>query len=59
MLVFLWAIAICYTQVYVGVHYPLDVVAGGLTGCIIGMMMAYIFRKQIGLITFDNQPGKE
>jgi len=59
MLVFLWAIAICYTQVYVGVHYPLDVVAGGLIGCVIGMMMAYVFRKQIGLITFDNQAGMQ
>ena len=54
-LIFIWAVAICYTQVYVGVHYPIDVIAGGLMGCILGIMMAYVFTKQIGLITFGNQ----
>jgi membrane-associated phospholipid phosphatase len=53
--IFVWPLVICYTQVYVGVHYPLDVLAGGITGCIIGIMMAYIFTKQIGLINFGNQ----
>jgi len=54
-MIFVWAVAICYTQVYVGVHYPFDVMAGGLIGCILGIMMAYVFTKQIGLITFGNQ----
>jgi len=30
---FIWAALIAYAQVYVGVHYPLDVFAGGLLGC--------------------------
>jgi membrane-associated phospholipid phosphatase len=54
-LIFTWAAVISYTQVYVGVHFPFDVVAGGICGCILGTMMAYVFRKQIGLITFGNQ----
>jgi len=54
-LVFTWAFAISYTQVYVGVHFPIDVIAGGICGCILGTMMAYVFKKQIGLITFGNQ----
>jgi undecaprenyl-diphosphatase len=54
-LMFSWAVVICYTQVYVGVHYPIDVIAGGMMGCILGIMMAYVFTKQIGLITFGNQ----
>lgn len=32
----IWATAICYAQVYVGVHYPLDVLCGGILGAIIG-----------------------
>ena len=32
----LWAFSIAYAQVYVGVHYPLDVFFGGLTGGLIG-----------------------
>jgi len=31
-----WAATIAYAQVYVGVHYPLDVLAGGLLGWVIG-----------------------
>jgi len=52
-MVFLWAFSIIYTQVYVGVHYPLDVVCGALLGCIIGAFMAYMYSRQIGLIIFD------
>lgn len=33
---FVWALTICYAQVYVGVHYPLDVAGGALLGTIIG-----------------------
>jgi membrane-associated phospholipid phosphatase len=31
-----WAIVISYSRVYVGVHYPGDVLAGALLGCLIG-----------------------
>ncbi len=43
---FLWAATICYGQVYVGVHYPLDVIGGGILGCGIGYAMALIFKSQ-------------
>ena len=32
----LWAGSISFAQVYVGVHYPLDVVAGALLGVLVG-----------------------
>ena len=40
----LWAALISLAQVYVGVHYPLDVIGGGLLGIIIGTSMG-IFCK--------------
>ncbi|ULQ53657.1 phosphatase PAP2 family protein [Flavihumibacter fluvii] len=43
------AFMISYGQVYVGVHFPLDVVCGGLTGSLIGYGMSVIFNKKIGL----------
>ncbi|GAO42762.1 phosphatase PAP2 family protein [Flavihumibacter petaseus] len=40
---FAWAFGISYAQVYVGKHYPLDVLAGGFLGLMIGTWMAKLF----------------
>ncbi len=54
-LAFAWAPLIAYAQVYVGVHYPLDVLAGALLGLAFGISTAVIFNKRFGFVTFDNQ----
>jgi membrane-associated phospholipid phosphatase len=41
----LWAGSICFAQVYVGVHYPIDVFCGALYGCLVGWLFAFLFRK--------------
>jgi membrane-associated phospholipid phosphatase len=41
----LWAGSIAYAQVYVGVHYPLDVLAGGLLGALVGILMAKLYLR--------------
>ena len=46
---FLWAFAICYAQVYVGVHFPFDVFCGAIVGLILGYIPAKIFNNKIGL----------
>ena len=43
---FLWAIIIIYAQVYVGVHFPLDVISGALVGIVFGYLSTYIFNKK-------------
>ncbi|MEO6735857.1 MAG: phosphatase PAP2 family protein [Ginsengibacter sp.] len=48
-LLFIWASLISYTQVYVGVHFPADVICGALAGLITGYLPAQIFNKKIGL----------
>jgi membrane-associated phospholipid phosphatase len=50
-LVFLWAFSIGYAQIYVGVHYPLDVIGGIILGCIIGYGMYVFFLKQFGALS--------
>lgn len=45
-LFFFWAASICYGQVYVGVHYPFDVIGGAVLGCIIGYLLAVIYKAQ-------------
>ncbi len=39
----LWATVIAFAQVYVGVHYPLDVIGGALLGILIGWGMHLLF----------------
>lgn len=51
-LVFLWAALIGYAQVYVGVHYPLDILGGAVLGLLTGWMTGTFFNKQFGIATF-------
>lgn len=48
-LLFVWAGLISISQVYVGVHYPLDVVCGAILGFILGWLMARISRQTLSL----------
>ena len=48
-LAFAWAFLIAYGQVYVGVHYPFDVLSGSLLGCAIGWCTATVFNKKAQL----------
>lgn len=47
-LFFLWAFLISYAQVYVGVHYPSDVIGGGMLGCFAGWITGNFFNKKMG-----------
>lgn len=43
----LWAACISVSQVYVGVHYPFDVLCGGLTGCVFGYAAARLVQLKL------------
>lgn len=54
---YLWAFSIAYGQVYVGVHFPLDVFCGGLLGVLISWLVfraAKLFFKQLNILVLDN-----
>lgn len=38
-----WAAVVSYSRIYVGVHYPLDIVVGGL----LGYMIAWVVNQQL------------
>ena len=52
-LLFVWAFIISYAQVYVGVHYPLDITGGAILGTAIGCGMSVFFRKQFGTLPIN------
>ena len=51
-----WAFSIAFAQVYVGVHFPFDVLAGSLLGAGFGVLTAYLFNKRVGFAIFGHQP---
>ncbi len=40
-----WALLIIYSRVYLGVHYPGDVLGGALLGFILGSFFIWLYRK--------------
>lgn len=46
-----WAAIIAYSQVYVGVHFPLDIICGALVGCLLGLVTSKIFIRYTGFIS--------
>ncbi|WP_207493963.1 phosphatase PAP2 family protein [Aridibaculum aurantiacum] len=51
-----WAGSIVYGQVYVGVHYPLDVIGGALVGIGIGTASGRFFNRRVGQLELDASP---
>lgn len=49
-LAFLWAALISFAQIYVGVHYPLDILAGALLGVGAGYLTASVYRANFGTL---------
>lgn len=44
LILFLWAGLISYSRIYLGVHYPADIIAGGILGMSLGIMVFFLFR---------------
>jgi len=43
IMMIVWGVLVIYSRVYLGVHYPLDVLAGSILGVIIGVITANLF----------------
>jgi len=53
VLMLLWVFLVSYSRVYLGVHYPGDVLAGGLWGALIGYLLYLLFKW-----VMDHLPAK-
>lgn len=52
-LAYVWALFVAYAQVYVGVHYPLDILGGAALGTLAGLLTANLYMKKAGSFTLD------
>ena len=41
---FVWSAIVAYSRVYVGVHYPLDILTGALIGFLVGIAVYQVYR---------------
>lgn len=57
--IFLWAAFVSYSRIYNGVHYPSDIVVGGLVGMAIGIIVfkvhEYLDRKLFRVSNIQNK----
>lgn len=44
MVLIIWGIIVAYSRIYIGVHYPLDVITGITIGMLIGLLFYTIYR---------------
>lgn len=44
---YVWAIVYSYSRIYVGVHYPLDILVGGLVGVLSAFLVVAIYRLSV------------
>lgn len=48
LFLFIWAVLVSYSRIYLGVHYFGDVVCGGILGIIIGSIIAFVSNFIVG-----------
>ena len=39
-----WTLIVCYSRIYLGKHFPLDIIFGGLLGFLIALATFYLFK---------------
>lgn len=50
VLTILWALLVCYSRIYIGAHYPLDLILGAILGIVAGVLMVRLFRWVVNKI---------
>ncbi len=48
--IFAWAILQCYSRIYLGVHYPGDLLAGALVGSVSGFLTFWVLKRTLNAV---------
>jgi undecaprenyl-diphosphatase len=52
----IWPLAFSYSRIYLGVHYPLDILGGALIGILLGYLVFFGTKKLSGVVPFGFTP---
>lgn len=47
VILFSWALLASYSRIYLGLHYPGDIIAGATSGSLIGLLFYYIYQLSV------------
>jgi len=45
--IFVWALVVSYSRIYLGVHFPIDILVGAFVGTLLGVIFGVLSRKVI------------
>lgn len=48
--IIIWASLVSYSRIYLGVHYPSDILGGAIFGCLIGWLTYLLYIKTVNFI---------
>lgn len=50
----MWAALVGFSQIYVGVHFPLDILGGAILGMLLGQLWSFLFHRYYGFVLNNN-----
>ncbi len=45
--IFVWAVLVSYSRIYLGVHFPIDILVGAFVGILLGVVFSMLAKKVI------------
>lgn len=55
VLAVVWSVLLAYTRLYLGVHYPMDILCGFMIGCCYATLMTILYRKWLSEVSFGKK----